>query len=83
MFDVLAGRKKVLDVTELIPTMFPNFKEFSLEALVELCNQDSYLKSFLPNLTAKKGKHSRKFVCTILASLRPNFIKQAIEHAHT
>ena len=43
---------------------------------------DPEIMRYLPTLKTEKAKHSRKFVTTILATLRPEFVRQVIAHAH-
>ena len=75
MLDVLAGDKKLLDMSEVTEFHIPRYSEFSLESLLAEVSQDAEVMSYMPDLTSKNKRHNRKYLLTILSSLKPHYIK--------
>lgn len=82
MLDVLAGDKKVLDISEVTEFNVPRYSEFTLQSILDEVKNDPEVMSYLPELTAKNKKHSRKYLLTILSSLKPHYIKVLVTNAN-
>lgn len=83
MFSCIAGRTKTIAHNALNAQQLPRFEEFSLDQILKEMKEKPALMQYLPSMEGKKRKHCRKFVCTILATLEPDFVKTSIMHAYS
>lgn len=61
----------------------PRFAEFKLDNLLEEVKDDVTIMNHLPDLTTPKARHNKKFVATVIATIKPNWIWNLLETAHT
>ena len=80
---VIAGKKYALSLNDVRPLKMPRFSELKLENLLEEVKNDTAIQSHLPELTGAKSKHNRQFVTTVIATIKPNFVWNLLETAHT
>ena len=65
---------------EVIPITCPNYPEFSVKHVYEVFKEDVRVLKFLPDIKWSKKMPNREFVITIISSLKPHYIRQAIEN---
>ena len=53
----------------------PRYKEFSLKDMMEEIKKDEEVIDHLHDLETAKAKHKATFMMTVLATLKPNFVR--------
>ena len=81
-YRVLSGEKLALRVNQLVPYTMPKFDEFKLEKLVTIAKSEEEIWKHIPELETANSRHCRKYITTIIASLRPEYFKEVTEHAY-
>ena len=57
----------------------PRFNEFKLNNLLEEIKEDQEIMKHLPDLLTVKARHNRKFVASVISTIKPNFISGLLE----
>ena len=50
---------------------------------MEEIGSDEEVLKYLPEITAKTKMHNKAYVMTVVASLRPQYVKALVEHAYS
>ena len=79
MQQVLTGTKNALYTKDVSKINVPSYPELSVKQLYEQLKDDDEVLSYLPNVG--KRAPDRVFVWTTVHSLRPNFVRKAVEKA--
>ena len=60
----------------------PKFNELTLDKVLAEVKDDAFIQSHLPELMTPKARHNRKFVLTVISTIKPNYVMALVEHAH-
>ena len=66
----------------MIPASVPLFKEFTVLRIYDYFKNDVRTMSFLPDLFGVKKMPNRKFILTVVSSIKPELIRLAVEKAY-
>ena len=78
--DVMAGRKRLLSLSDVRTVAVPRFKEFSARNLLGPALQDPELKPFLPDLNAHDPINKTWFF-NVIETVKPGWWKGQIDAA--
>ena len=82
MLQIIAGKKFALNLSDIRPLHVPRLGELKLQSLLEEVKEEQQIKNHLPDLLTPKARHNRKFVVSVISTIKPNFIMALLEHAH-
>ena len=74
MLDVLEGRKNVLKKENLNKHSIPKFSELKVEFLLSMCKEDELLKTYLPDKVFETNRICRKFLTTVISTIKPVYV---------
>jgi hypothetical protein len=80
---ILANKKKALHQSKVKLMEVPKFPELSVKSMFEEAIRDPEVGIYLPDFEMNSKKFpEREFFFGVLASLRPDYLKQVIDIAH-
>ncbi len=79
--DVLRDKKKLLEKDNVRECNVPHYPEISVARLYEHYKNDEKVAIYLPDKMAKGKVPCRNYFFGVLNTIRPEHVKQIIEHA--
>ena len=79
---VFANEKKLLKMSMLRSVNVPKFDEVSVKKIWPMIKEDPDVLIYFPDEYPKGREPDRQYTFNVLNTIRPEFLKNAIEHAY-
>ena len=80
--DLLADRKRLFKMSDVKFVNVPKYDELSVKNVWPMIKKDWNLMHYFPNKMPKDRLPDRDYTFNILNSIRPDYVKKIIDHAH-